>query len=65
MLTRKWVVIFNHPYYPDIEFFDNARDAYKYADDIIEENHKEDGHHDGYVYVGAMEGIYTAVKTYG
>jgi hypothetical protein len=63
-LKRRWVVIFHHPYYPEVNFFDNVAEAYKYAAEIVEENHRDDGHNDGYVFVGEMAGIYTDIKTY-
>jgi hypothetical protein len=64
MITRKWVVIFEHPHYPEIYLFDDQSEAYQKFDELREENHREDGHCDGYLYCGSMEGILQKVKTY-
>ena len=64
MVKRKWVVIFEHPHYPEIYLFESHVAANTKYEELLEENHREDGHNDGYLYVGEMVGMFTPVKTY-
>jgi hypothetical protein len=64
MIKRKWVVLYNHPYYPEIHLFDEKREAFALQAKILSEDHQEGGHHNSFVYVGELEGIYTEIKTY-
>lgn len=64
MIKRKWVVLFQHPYYPEIHLFDDKREAFLKEAELIEEHLLDEGPHNGFIFVGALEGVYTEVKPY-
>ena len=42
LMGFRYVVTFNRPCYPSIEYFDSYEDAYRFAHDLIKEEHEEE-----------------------
>ncbi len=61
----RWIVAFEHPYYPEIHLVDSEDEAKALVEQLKDEHHAEDGIHDGFIYYASMaHGILEEVKTH-
>jgi|GEM_PF-5096704 len=53
--SSKWVMVSDHPYYPNVSYFDTEAEALKEASDEVTQLHEADGRHDeSKVFVGRV-----------